>query len=69
MKKQGIVVEQERVTGEAAKEAPINELFQRLSSSEKGLSSGVSTRRIMSSPRSLLRGITSAQLCVTDISE
>jgi H+-transporting ATPase len=46
MKKQGIVMDQKIVTSEAAKEAPINELFQRLSSSEKGLSSSEAQNRL-----------------------
>ena len=46
MKKQGIVMEQKMLTSEAAKEAPIDELFQRLSSSEKGLSSSEAQNRL-----------------------
>jgi H+-transporting ATPase len=46
MKKQGIVVEQKILTSEAAREASIGELFQRLSSSEKGLSSSEAQNRL-----------------------
>jgi H+-transporting ATPase len=46
MKKQGIVMEQEILTSEAAKEASIDELFQKLSSSEKGLTSSEAQNRL-----------------------
>jgi H+-transporting ATPase len=46
MKKQGIVMEQEILTSEAAKKASIDELFQRLSSSEKGLTTSEAQNRL-----------------------
>ena len=46
MKKQGIVMEQEILTSEAAKKASIDDLFQRLSSSEKGLTTSEAQSRL-----------------------
>jgi H+-transporting ATPase len=46
MKNQGIVMEQKTLTSQAAKEASIDELFQRLSSSEKGLTASEAQNRL-----------------------